>query len=263
MLTGVILAGGHSRRMGRDKAVIPVAGEPLWQRQARTLRAAGATRVALVLRPGQSVPPDTDRLAVQVLRDDRVDSGPIAGLHSALASQPPSAWYLVLAVDLPHLRPDWFGWLSVFCDDGIGAIARHDSGFEPLAAIYPAAAGPIVAAHIESGENSLQSLADHLVRTGKLRAVPLPARKRTQLANWNTPADIDLARTFHSENGSVSQPVFGDATPSSRFLEAHATRASRLHAFLQLSGRDRSSVECCTCTCRLNMRLVRHHRSAY
>jgi molybdopterin-guanine dinucleotide biosynthesis protein A len=106
-----------------------------------------------------------------------------------------AAWYLVLAVDLPHLQADWFGWLSGFCDDGIGAIAKHESGFEPLAAIYPAAAGPIVAEHIERGENSLQHLAEHLVQTENLRAVPLPMRRRAQLANWNTPADIDLGES--------------------------------------------------------------------
>jgi molybdopterin-guanine dinucleotide biosynthesis protein A len=208
MLTGVVLAGGHSRRMGRDKASILVAGEPLWKRQARILCSSGTTRVALVLRPDQPLPSDAERLAVQVLRDVHVGVGPIAGLYSALTAQPPAAWYLVLAVDLPHVKPDWFGWLSGFCDDGVGAIAKHESGFEPLAAIYPAAAGPIVEAHIERGEHSLQNLADHLVRTGKLRAVPLPATRRAQLANWNTPADIDLAGTFHTENGSVSQPVF-------------------------------------------------------
>jgi molybdenum cofactor guanylyltransferase len=195
MLTGVILAGGRSRRMGRDKATLLVAGEPLWQHQTRILRSAGATRVALVLRPDQPSPPGAEKSAVQVLRDVHLNAGPIAGLYSALTAPPLAAWYLVLAVDLPLLQPDWFAWLSGFCDDGIGAIARHDAGFEPLAAIYPAAAGPIVAAHIERGGNSLQILADRLVQAGYLRAVPLPARRRVQLANWNTPADIDLGES--------------------------------------------------------------------
>jgi molybdopterin-guanine dinucleotide biosynthesis protein A len=177
--------------MGRDKASIFVSGEPLWRRQARVLRKAGATRVALVLRPGQSVPPDTDKLAVQVLRDDHVDSGPIAGLHAAITAPPLAHWYLVLAVDLPKIEPDWFGWLSGFCDDGVGAIASHDTGYEPLAAIYPVAAGPVIAGQIERGEYSLQYLADCLVQTGRLRAIPLPARRLTQLVNWNTPADMD------------------------------------------------------------------------
>jgi len=195
MLTGVILAGGRSRRMGRDKATLPFKGTPLWQRQARLLRSAGATRVALVLRPDQPLPPGAEKSAVEVLRDLHLNAGPIAGLCSALTAPPLAAWYLVLAVDLPLLQLDWFGWLSGFCDDGIGAIARHAAGFEPLAAIYPAAAGPIVAAHIERGENSLQILAAHLVQAGNLRAVPLPARRRTQLANWNTPADLDPGKS--------------------------------------------------------------------
>jgi molybdopterin-guanine dinucleotide biosynthesis protein A len=191
MLTGVILAGGRSRRMGRDKAAIVVAGEPLWKRQARVLRDAGAARVSLVLRPEQSAPPDIDATAVQLLRDAYRDAGPIAGLHAALSAPPLANWYLVLAVDLPHAQADWFVWLSGFCDEGVGAIARHDTGYEPLAAIYPASAGSVVAERIARGEYSLQQLADDLVQTEQLRSIPLPARRQAQLANWNTPEDID------------------------------------------------------------------------
>ena len=205
MLTGVILAGGRSRRMGRDKAAIPVAGEPLWKRQARVLREAGAASVVLVLRPDQAPPPDTGAAAVQVLRDVYRDAGPIAGLHIALTAPPLAGWYLVLAVDLPSVRPDWYGWLAGSCDDGVGAIVEHENGYEPLAAIYPAAAGPVITAHCERGEYSLQRLAEHLVQTGLLRAIPLSARRLPQLANWNTPADIEASESapsafFHEDS---------------------------------------------------------------
>ena len=190
MLMGVILAGGRSRRMGRDKAELSVAGEPLWQRQARVLREAGAARVALVLRPGQIPPSGAGASALQVRRDVYRNAGPMAGLHAALTPPPWANWYLVLAVDLPHVRPDWFGWLLGFCRDRTGAIVQHDTGYEPLAAVYPAGAGPVVAAHLERGEHSLQRLAERLVQTRRMRAIPLPAPARTQVTNWNTPADV-------------------------------------------------------------------------
>ena len=187
---GVILAGGRSRRMGRDKAELSVAGEPLWQRQARVLREAGADRVALVLRSGQIPPPGAGASALQVRRDVYRDAGPMAGLHAALTTPLLASWYLVLAVDLPHVRPDWFGWLLGFCRDHTGAIVMHDTGYEPLAAIYPAGTGPVVAAQLARGEYSLQRLAERLVQTRRMRAIPLPAHARAQVTNWNTPADV-------------------------------------------------------------------------
>ena len=198
MLMGVILAGGRSRRMGRDKAELSVAGEPLWQRQARVLREAGAARVALVLRPGQIPPLGTGAAALQVRRDVYREAGPMAGLHAALTTTPLANWYLVLAVDLPHVRPDWFGWLLGFCRGRAGAMVRHDTGYEPLAAVYPAGAGPVVAAHLERGEYSLQRLAERLVQTKRMRAIPLPAHARTQVTNWNTPADIANRESGHA-----------------------------------------------------------------
>jgi molybdopterin-guanine dinucleotide biosynthesis protein A len=217
MLTGVILAGGRSRRMGRDKALLLVAGEMLWQRQARVLRDSGATSVRLVLRPEQQPPPGADAPDVQLLRDVHLDAGPIAGLHSALVAPPSAHWYFTLAVDLPRVQPDWFRWLSGFCDGGSGAIARHDTGYEPLAAIYPAAAGPVIARHIARGEYSLQQLADRLVQMQLLQAIQLPARRRAQLANWNTPADIDT--TVSAPEGSVHPDRIMRMTPA--IIESH------------------------------------------
>jgi len=67
---------------------------------------------------------------------------------------------------------------------------QHDTGYEPLAAVYPAGAGPVVAAYLARGEHSLQRLAERLVQTRRMRAIPLPAHARTQVTNWNTPADV-------------------------------------------------------------------------
>ena len=175
MLTGVILAGGRSRRMGRDKASVLVAGEMLWQRQARVLRDSGATSVRLVLRPEQQPPPGADAPDVQLLRDVHLDAGPIAGLHSALVAPPSAHWYFTLAVDLPRVQPDWFRWLSGFCDGGSGAIARHDTGYEPLAAIYPAAAGPVIARHIARGEYSAASIASSIKPASTSRCLEVAA----------------------------------------------------------------------------------------
>ena len=80
-MDGVVLAGGDSRRMGCDKAEIVIGGEPLWRRQVRVLRTAGADPVMLVRRPGQSAPD-----GIPILRDGVGDAGPMAGLQAALSA---------------------------------------------------------------------------------------------------------------------------------------------------------------------------------
>ena len=195
-LTGVLLAGGRSRRMGRNKALLDVDGEPLWRRQVRVLRGSGVDAVAVVLRPGQELLPGLGEAEVRVLRDLQPEAGPLAGLHAALMAFPQTRHFFLLAVDLPRIEAGWFRWLQGFCDRGTGAIVQHDGGYEPLAAIYPAGALPAVADHLARGEFSLQRLTGELVREGRLRSLPPPAGRLDWLANWNEPGDVSL---LHSE----------------------------------------------------------------
>lgn len=185
---GVILAGGASRRMGRDKALVEIDGTPLWRRQRDVLLAAGAKSVAVVRRPGQT-PVATD---VVHHWDLIADAGPLAGLHAALNGAP-GAMLAVLAVDLPAVDAAWFQWLTGHCQPGGGAVARHADGFEPLAAIYPPTALTLVNEHLSSRHYSLQPLAAALIARGLMSVVTLPESERWRVANGNTPAELAAA----------------------------------------------------------------------
>ncbi len=196
---GVVLAGGESRRMGIDKARLPVAGVPLWRRQVNVLRAAGTASVAVVLRRGQPpLAPDFPHL-----RDTVAASGPLAGLHAALAGRR-ARWVAVLAVDLPQLDAAWFRWLGGFCRPGVGAIARQARGFEPLAAIYPREALPEATRRLRDQVFSLQCLVAALVRQRRMIAVPLPAVERWRTENWNTPQEV---RNFPAGPGGMMSGI--------------------------------------------------------
>ncbi len=182
-MLGVVLAGGESRRMGADKLDLIVAGEPLWRRQAGVLRAAGADPVVLMRRPGQPAPE-----GIACWRDVAPQAGPLGGLHAALA-RGVAPWVAVLAVDMPGIDAAWFRWLQGFCTGEAGAMARQADDYEPLAAIYPAAAIGEVEARIARGELSVQALARALESSGRLRLVPIPPERAQQAANLNTPGD--------------------------------------------------------------------------
>ncbi len=187
-LTGAVLAGGQSCRMGRDKATLAFDGRPMWERQAGILRASGVATVAMVRAAGQpplGLPDD-----VMLWHDAFTEAGPLAGLHSAL-SQSRTLLVAVLAVDMPRIDAWWFQWLGTYCGSNIGAIAtRPDGRHEPLAAIYPRTALEEITRRLTSGaDHSLQSLVTDLMQRHLLRSVPLPASDLWRVTNWNTPEE--------------------------------------------------------------------------
>lgn len=200
-MLGVVLAGGVSQRLGRDKAELSFNGEPLWQRQLGVLRAAGAKATVVIRRPGQTAPP-----GVACWRDVVVDAGPMGGLHAALA--PGSAIFVaVLAVDMPGIDAAWFQWLHRSCRPGIGAMAQHAEACEPLAAIYPAEALTEIKARLESRDYSLQRLAKALAAAGRLTLLPLPAEEVPRTRSINTAADLG---SWKARGSSLDRQVSGD-----------------------------------------------------
>ncbi len=187
-LSGAVLAGGESRRMGRDKAMLCLNGEPLWLHQKRVLLESGAQPVTVVRKRGQ---PSFDANE-QFLYDTVDGAGPLAGLHAALSACQ-THLLAVLAVDMPKIDAAWFCWLLSFCRPGMGAVVRSPAGFEPLAAIYPREALATVTSRLRSNDRSLQHLVIALVEAHQLVAIPLPEGDHRRLFNWNTPDDI--ART--------------------------------------------------------------------
>jgi molybdopterin-guanine dinucleotide biosynthesis protein A len=188
-MLGVILAGGHARRLGSDKAHLRLEGEPLYRRQIRVLREAGAERVVIVRRPEQAAPP-----GIECRRDQWTNAGPLAGLQAALGLRA-AVLVAVLAVDMPGIAADWFHWLRRACRPGRGAMARHDGICEPLAAIYPAEALDEIERRLAQGDYSLQRLAAGLAAAERMALLPLPHRFFGWSGSINTPADLERFRS--------------------------------------------------------------------
>lgn len=182
---GVVLVGGASRRMGRDKALLTVGGEPLIARQVRVLRESGAGAVFLAGRRGRRY----DVAGTRFVTDAPGVEGPMAGILAALAVSP-AAHLAVMAVDLPKLRPDWWQRLWLRCGTARGAVAMLDDRFEPLAAIYPRAIAPQLAAAARTRRFDLQSALRLAVMRGHMAVLPLRAEEGIELFNTNTPADF-------------------------------------------------------------------------
>ena len=99
---GLMLAGGASSRMQRDKAALLYRGKSQLDR-AVELASRHVSRVFVSVRAGQDADPARARRPLIV--DSVAGDGPIVGIRSALAAHPKAAW-LVLACDLPFLSDD-------------------------------------------------------------------------------------------------------------------------------------------------------------
>ena len=182
----VLLAAGHSTRMGRDKALLELAGRSLWQRQREVLSRAGAGRIFLSARSDQAWA-DAAEGFTGVVRDASLDSGPLGGIVAALERCGPGH-LAVLAVDLPQMTPAWFAALLAECTPGRGAVGRNGQWFEPLAAIYPRELLPLARAALQRGDLALQKLLAEAVGLKLLGVREIAAGEAPLFANWNEPA---------------------------------------------------------------------------
>ena len=152
-LLGLVLAGGRSKRMQRDKAALQYRpGETQLDAAVRLL----GSRVAQVFVSVRADQRDDETRAAYPHIVDRGDvEGPIAGISAALAAHPDAAW-LVLACDLPFLDARTLDTLIAARDPHADATAfrsTHDGLPEPLCAIYEPRALAAITAHIAAGKN--------------------------------------------------------------------------------------------------------------
>ena len=188
-VVGVVLAGGRSRRMGRDKALLALDGSALVRRAASVLSAV-CEQTVLAVAPGRrysSVP-------LVHVEDRLADCGPLAGLEAALAWAAPRS-VLVLACDLPRVEAALLrrllgaGGGSLPASRPCARLASRDERLQPLCGLYSAACGEVFSELLDNGERSvlraLESIDSMRVAFDDIDPDPF--------LNVNTPADFESA----------------------------------------------------------------------
>lgn len=150
-LYGLVLAGGASTRMQRDKAALHYHGKPQLE-WTYDLLAEVCKRVFVSVRADQTQ--DPVRAALPQIVDQLEGKGPIAGIVAAQTAHPEVAW-LVLACDLPFLSRATLDHLLAHRDTARCATAyrsTHDSLPEPLCAIYEPSSRAAIEQYVASGK---------------------------------------------------------------------------------------------------------------
>jgi len=193
-LSAIVLAGGQSSRMGRDKALITLQGVPLLRQVCEV--ALNCASPVYVVTPWperyQDILPDACRVIQEVpLPGETEPHGPLVAFAQGLGYVD-TDWVLLLACDLPQLQVKVLqGWVTGLEKTGEKAIAllpRQAKGWEPLCGFYRRQCLPILTTYINEGGRSFQGwLAQHPVQE-------LPVSNTQVLFNCNTPADLELVK---------------------------------------------------------------------
>ncbi|HSW38307.1 MAG TPA: molybdenum cofactor guanylyltransferase, partial [Acidobacteriota bacterium] len=143
----VILAGGRSSRMGRDKALIDIAGHPLIEIIIDRVRPVAGQ---ILISSGDSI--KYREFGFPVVTDLFKNHGPLAGLHAAMLYKPRFR-YLALACDLPNLRTDFLRTLADLSDGNDAVIPRTRDGLaHPLCAVYRESCFPFIDQALTRGD---------------------------------------------------------------------------------------------------------------
>jgi molybdopterin-guanine dinucleotide biosynthesis protein A len=183
-ITGFVLAGGESTRMGSDKAFLQVGGETLL---ARAMRLAGAVSVEVRIVGSAS----TFGSYGTVVEDIFPRRGPLGGIHAALNGSATDL-NLILAVDLPFVEVRFLENLvsrAQTCDATV-TVPRAGGGWQPLCAVYRKAFAEVAEAALRQGKNKIDALfasvKTEIIEEDELTRVGFsPAMFR----NLNTPED--------------------------------------------------------------------------
>jgi molybdopterin-guanine dinucleotide biosynthesis protein A len=191
----IVLCGGRSTRMGRDKASLPFGEETLLQRVVRILRGV-VDEVIVVARPGQALPPLP--AGVRRATDEVADQGPLGGLAPGLAAARAEALY-VTACDVPFLAPAFVEALFDALGDADVAVAQAEGFTHPLAGVYRRGVLPRVRRLLAEGRLRPVFLHEE-VRTVRVPAEALRAADPDlrSLENLNTPEAYAEALARHA-----------------------------------------------------------------
>lgn len=222
-LAAIVLAGGQSSRLGQDKALLSIQGQPLlrrtcaiaqrltnqvfivtpWPERYQTLVPAGCQFVQEQPLPGTALPnfPKLEETGQRAFPPTQ-PHGPLVGFAQGLA--PVKAdWVLLLACDLPYLQvevlQDWITQLSSVPADAIANLHHSEKGWEPLCGFYRRTCLPRLTDFIAQGGRSFQAW----LSQQPVQILNLPDPQ--MLYNCNTPQDLaHLDDSRVSSEGPVS-----------------------------------------------------------
>ena len=192
--SGAVLAGGRSRRMGRDKASLIINGRSLLEMQLDKLKAAGIQDLMVSDAPGstRNIPADA-----RIVEDMQPDRGPLCAIASALNAS--SAGYcVILSVDAVGVTPETIVKLMHAAEESSAEIVllASSSGLQPLIGIYKKSLAEDALLLVNNGRLAVKEL----FRSHPPVLLKLP-EDSPELLNCNAPEDLEKLTALAKARG--------------------------------------------------------------
>lgn len=192
-VTGVLIAGGKSRRMGRDKRFLQIGGRSVFDQTLSLLMKTFAETIVVLAEPIELL----DVRGCRVVYDAIPGAGSLGGLYTGLISATQPRIFAV-ACDMPFLDVGVIHFM-VSCDEAADVVVAELGGrFQPMHAVYSKRCVPFLRAMAECKNLKIQKL----FLTEGLRATVLGESEFSSLGagcrsfqNINTPQDLAAAES--------------------------------------------------------------------
>jgi len=193
-VTGILLAGGKSRRMGEDKRFLHVGDRTLFERSLTVLRSIFQNVLIVIAQDSPTLEAE-----VPVIRDLVPNCGNLGGLYTGL-QQASTEHVFVVACDMPFLTPEAVRYLIRLKNNADIVMAQRDNGLEPMHALYGRRCLPVLEEMVRTRHLKIQDIVEHsslnvrLIKEAELSRIDPEGRS---FLNVNTPSDLEAARRLH------------------------------------------------------------------
>jgi molybdopterin-guanine dinucleotide biosynthesis protein A len=184
-ITGAILAGGRSSRMGRDKALLDLDGRPFIEHIANTLRAV--FEHVIIVSGHKS---EYEFLMMPIYQDLYKDCGPLAGIYTALVKANNAATFIA-SCDIPFLSTSFIHYVIERDRHNDVTVVLGGNSLEPLCGLYKKSCIPIIKKQLQEGEYAVRACLKKLHTTILSPPIDAPRNRVHPLMNINTPRDYE------------------------------------------------------------------------
>jgi molybdopterin-guanine dinucleotide biosynthesis protein A len=155
-MTGIILAGGESRRMGTDKAFLKIDGRPLIEHILAVFSTLFARTIVVT-----NTPDRYRNYGVEVTSDALDIRGPLTGIYSGLLRSG-DEYNFVAACDMPFLNPRFIAYMGELTAGYDAVVPMFDGFLEPLHAIYRRGLLPVMETQVRRQDRRIRGMFDHI-----------------------------------------------------------------------------------------------------
>jgi molybdopterin-guanine dinucleotide biosynthesis protein A len=181
-ITGIILAGGKSLRMGTDKTFIKIDGKTIL---ARAIELIQPFCDSLLI---SSSNPAHEKFAYKIVPDEIKDCGPLGGIYSCLKKSE-TEWNFVISVDSAYVEPGFIQFLITEIGNFDAVVPIHSKGKEPLIALFHKNSLAEIEKMLKSGNFKMHNLFN-VINTQLVDAQKWVEKYPKLFRNLNRPEDL-------------------------------------------------------------------------